>query len=217
MRAPPEAAKQDERRLLLDRAHHAGDDAFAGRHAERAGHEAEVLRSGDDVLSVELAFADEHRVVELGVRLGILEALGVTAAVAELERVVRNRPHRHALVLAAVEEVLQAHIGRHAHVIVGARDDELVGLEVLVEDHLPGLRALHPKIVGDLALRRQEAADLRPDDVIDPIHALRPLDSLAGSDGDACLVSLWSPVQLAYGTVRLPNMALSGALPHCGN
>ena len=58
--------------LLLDRAQHAGDDGLAGRHAERAGHEAEVLRRGDDVLAVELAFADQHRVVELGVGLGVL-------------------------------------------------------------------------------------------------------------------------------------------------
>ena len=57
--------------LLLDRAQHAGDDGLAGRHAERAGHEAEVLRGGDDVLALERAFADEHRVVELGVRLGM--------------------------------------------------------------------------------------------------------------------------------------------------
>jgi hypothetical protein len=79
----------------------------------------------------------------------------------------------------------------------GAGNHEQVGFEILVEDHLSRLWAFDPEIFGNLALRRQEAADLGPDDVIDPIHALGPLDNLAGSDGDACLVSLWSPVLLA--------------------
>jgi hypothetical protein len=58
-------------------------------------------------------------------------------------------------------------------VVVGPRHDELIGLEVLVKDHLTRLWALDPEIVRYLALRRQEAANLRPDDVVNPIHALR--------------------------------------------
>ena len=98
--------------LLLDRAQHAGDHGLARRHAERAGHEAEVLRRGDDVLAVELALADEHRVIELGVAAGVLEAVGVAAAVAELERIVRRRRRTGTtLVLAAVEEMLPGACG----------------------------------------------------------------------------------------------------------
>src|SRR5690606_16307974 len=67
--------------------------------------------------------------------------------------------------------MLQARIRTHAEMIVRARHDELVGLEVLVEDHLAALRALHPEIVRDLALRGQEAADLGTHDVVDPVHA----------------------------------------------
>ena len=40
------------------------------------------------------AFGDEHRVVELGVGAGVLEAVGVAAAVAELQRIVRRRRAR---------------------------------------------------------------------------------------------------------------------------
>ena len=54
--------------LLLDRAQHAGDHGLARGHAERAAHEAEVLGGGDDVLALERAFADEHRVLQLACR-----------------------------------------------------------------------------------------------------------------------------------------------------
>ena len=144
--------KQDEGRALLDRAQHAGDHRLAGGHAERAGHEAEVLRGGHHLLAVEHAFADQHRVLEAGVALGGLEAVAVALAVTELERILRDLAHRHLLVLAVVEQVRQALLGVHAHVIVGAGDDELVGLEVLVEDHLPGVGTFHPQVVRQLPL-----------------------------------------------------------------
>src|SRR5262245_45906455 len=61
---------------------------------------------------------------------------------------------------------------RHAVVVVRAREDELIGFQVLVENHLPGLGALLPHVVRHVALRGEEAADLRPNDVVDPVHAL---------------------------------------------
>src|SRR5262245_37426747 len=67
----------------------------------------------------------------------------------------------------------------HSHVVVGAGDNELVGLEVFVKDHLASLRAFHPEIVRYLALRcRQQPADLRADNVVDPIHSVRLLVGL---------------------------------------
>ena len=65
---------------------------------------------------------------------------------------------------------LQARGRAHAHVVVGAGNDELVRLDVLVEHELPGLRALDPEIFRRLAAV-EIAADLRPDDVGDPVHA----------------------------------------------
>src|SRR5262249_13194011 len=60
----------------------------------------------------------------------------------------------------------------HAHVIVRPGNDELVRLEVLVEDHLPGFRAFDPKVLRHLAL--QKGANLRPDDIGDPVHERAP-------------------------------------------
>src|SRR4051812_36212742 len=52
--------------------------------------------------------------------------------------------------------------------IVRAGDDELVGLDVLVEHELPGIRALDPQILRRLAA--QDVADFWPDDIGEPIH-----------------------------------------------
>src|SRR3954454_19632405 len=53
--------------------------------------------------------------------------------------------------------------------IVRAGDDELVGLDVLVEHELPGIRAFDPQILRRVA--PQDVADFRPDHVGEPIHA----------------------------------------------
>src|SRR5690606_41672279 len=58
--------------------------------------------------------------------------------------------------------------GAHAQMIVGARDDEEVGLHVLVEDHLPRLGALDPEIFRHLTL--EQRLDLGPYDVGNPVH-----------------------------------------------
>jgi hypothetical protein len=52
---------------------------------------------------------------------------------------------------------------------IAARDDELIGLEILVVDHLPRLGAFDPQIVRHLLLA-ENAADLGPYKIIDPIH-----------------------------------------------
>src|SRR5262249_21991713 len=88
--------------------------------------------------------------------------------VAELEWIDRHIGNVDLLVLTAVEQRCQARGRAHAHVIIRAGDDELVGFQVLVEDKLAGLRAFHPQILRHLAL--EEAAYLRPDDVGYPIH-----------------------------------------------
>ena len=47
----------------------------------------------------------------------------------------------------------------------------LVGLEVLVEHHLPGLGVLHPHVLRHLALvGAEDGADFRADEVLDPVH-----------------------------------------------
>jgi hypothetical protein len=63
-------------------------------------------------------------------------------------------------------------------VVVGARHHELVGFEVLVIDHLPRLGAFHPKIVRHLLLAK-DAADLRPHNIVDPVHGSNELSKPA--------------------------------------
>jgi hypothetical protein len=174
MRAPPEAANRMNGVFF---------STARSRHAERARHEAEVLGGGDDIEAVELALAHQDGVLEIRCRLGVAQPVRVAAPVAELEGILRHGGCRDLLELAAVEEVDEARVRPHAHVEVGPGHHELVGLEILVENHLPGLRAFHPQIVRHLALRREEVADLGSDDVVDPVHALWPLTSRTGSSG----------------------------------
>src|SRR5262249_10573265 len=76
------------------------------------------------------------------------------------------------LVLTIVEDMRQPLWRIHAHVVVGAGNDELVGFQVLIEDHLPRFGAFHPQVVGDLPLGREQPTDLGTD-AVDPVHASR--------------------------------------------
>ena len=59
--------------------------------------------------------------------------------------------------------------------IAGAWDDELVGFEIAIEHHLAGFRALDPHVLRHFALDAEEAADFRPDEILDPVQAARLL------------------------------------------
>src|SRR5690606_446263 len=72
----------------------------------------------------------------------------------------------------AVEHRLQPRRGAHTHMVVRARNDELVRLYVLEKHELPGFRTLDPEILGRLA-PIQERPDFRPDNVGDPVHTVR--------------------------------------------
>ena len=155
-------------RLPLRRGLQTLDDRFAGGHAERAAHEIEILHADRDRQSFERADADLHRILEAGLGARVLEAVDIAALVAEPQRIDRHVRQQQVFVLAVVEDRLQPRRRADAHVIVRRRDDELVGLDVLVEDELAGLRTFDPEVLRRLAT--QEAADFRPDDVGDPVH-----------------------------------------------
>src|SRR6202045_3496139 len=57
--------------------------------------------------------------------------------------------------------------------IIGDRDDELVRLDILIEDKLPGIGAFDPEILRHVT-PVEKAADLWSDDVGDPVHAATP-------------------------------------------
>jgi hypothetical protein len=160
--------EHDERRFLFDRKLHPAHDRFARGHAERAAHEIEILHGDHHTGAFQLAVADLDGVVQSGLGARILDAVGVFALVAEFQRVSGHVGQRDVVPGLVVENRFQPRHRAHAHVVVRAGDHELVGLDVLVKDELPGIRALDPQILRRLA--PQDAADLRPDDVGEPIH-----------------------------------------------
>ena len=168
---PARGRKHDEWRAVLDRRFQSGDDRLARRHAERATHEVEVLHADNHGEPFEGAAAELDGIGRRGFCAGILQAIGVAALVAELERIERYFRDRDVLPGRVVEDRFHSRGGAHAHVIIGAGNDELVRLHVLVEHELPGLRALDPQILRRLP-PIEEAADLGPDDVGDPVHGL---------------------------------------------
>ena len=85
--------------------------------------------------------------------LRLLQAVGVALLVAELQRIDRDlRQRRRRTRCRRRRSNFSRCLGADPHVVARAGDDELVRLEVLVEDHLPGIRALDPQIVRRLAL-----------------------------------------------------------------
>src|ERR1700731_107495 len=160
--------EHDAGRALFDGVFERLDHSLAGRHAQRTAKEVETLHGGYDRQPLEFAEPDLDGVVEPGLGARVLEALGVAPLIAELERIYRHLGDFDLLVPATVEQGREARGRAHTHVIIGARDDELIRFQIFVEDELAGLRALHPQILRHLAL--EEAAYLRPDDVRDPIH-----------------------------------------------
>ena len=167
---PAGGGEDDERPPPLLGRHHAGDDRLAGRHAERAAHEIEILHRRDHRQRLDRAGADQHGIGEAGLGPRVAQAVGVAALVAEFQRVERHLGEGDRLPRAAVEEMGEA-LGRgHPHVEAGARDDELVRLEVAMEDHLAGLGTFDPQVLRHLPLG-EEVADLGTDDVADPAHA----------------------------------------------
>ena len=95
--------EHDERRLPAHRGLQPGDDRLARRHAERAAHEIEILHADGHHLAFEPADAELHRVLQAGLGARVLQAVGVAALVAELERIERHVRHRDLFVFAVVE------------------------------------------------------------------------------------------------------------------
>ena len=151
MRAPPEAANTMNGDFFSTASLKPAHDRFAGGHAERAAHEIEILHRDDDAGAFELAVADLDGVVQAGLGARILEAVGIFALVAEFQRIGGDLGQRDVVPGLVVEHRFQPRHRAHAHVVVRAGNDELVGLDVLVEHELPGLRALDPEILRRLA------------------------------------------------------------------
>ena len=82
-----------------------------------------------------------------------------------------DRWHFYSLIDAFIEQAFETRRPIHLHMVLRTGYHELVGFQVFVKDHLAGLRTGHPKLFRNIALRRQEAANLRANNVVDPVHA----------------------------------------------
>ena len=87
------------------------DERLAGRHAERAAHEAEILHGDGHRQLVDAAVADLEGVLLAGLGAGVLEAVGIALLVAELQRVGRDLRQGNVEPGAAIEHQLEA-LGR---------------------------------------------------------------------------------------------------------
>ena len=163
--------EQHERAALLHRGVETLDHRLARRHAERAAHEIEILHGDDGGEAVELAVAELDRVVQPGLAARVLEPVDIAALVAEFQRIDRHFRHGDVEPGFVVEHRFEPRHRAHAHVIVRARNDEQVGLDVLVEHELAGLRTFDPEIFRHFA--PQDAADFRPHYVGDPVHCFQ--------------------------------------------
>ena len=149
--------EHDERPLAIDGGHHAGDDRLAGRHAERAAHEVEILHGGDDRHVLDRRRHRPARRRSCRSWRG-RRAAGRCSGARRGTSADRAAPRAAAIVSYSLpsKKCASRWRGGHAHVIAGAGNDELVQFEVAVEDHLAGLRTLDPQILGDTSrlLRR---------------------------------------------------------------
>src|SRR5262249_51070840 len=123
----------------------------------------------NDRQPVELAEAKLHRIGGAGLVARIAQPIGIAALVTELQRIDRHRWHRDVKPGLVIEHRLHARGGTHTHVVLRARNDERIGLDILVKNELPGFRALDPEVLRRIAAI-EEAANLRPDDVGYPVH-----------------------------------------------
>ena len=106
MRAPPDAANSTNGCRAYERCAHRGDHRLAGGGSERPAHEVKVLDGGHDRVAVQLADAGMDRIVETGLAARVLQAIGVAALVAELQRIERHVGEMDGGVFLVVEQRL---------------------------------------------------------------------------------------------------------------
>jgi len=143
--------KADEGHFLLDGGFDAAHEALAHHGAHGAAHEVELEAGGDHVDAFDRAAHDDERIGLARVLQGLLQALGVLAAVLELERI--DGQHLLADFVAAfgVEKGVEPCAGANAVVVAALGADVLVLLQVGLVEHGFAARALDPQPFGHLA------------------------------------------------------------------
>src|SRR5262249_35602646 len=115
------------------------------------------------------AVGGPDRVVEASFATCSSQALDIAQCVTEPERVERHFRYRDVEPGLVVEHRFEARCRAHPHVVIRARDDELIGLDVFIENELAGFRAFDPQVLRHFAPKH--AADLRPH-IGNPVHCI---------------------------------------------
>ena len=141
----------DEGHLLFDGSFDAAHKALAHHRAHRAAHEVELKAGGHHVDALDRTTHDDEGVGFARVLQGFFQALGVLAAVLELEGV--HGQHFLADFIAAfgVQKGVQPCAGANAVVVAALGADVLVLLQVSLVEHGFAARALDPQPFGYLA------------------------------------------------------------------
>src|SRR5262249_18690828 len=115
------------------------------------------------------AVGGPDRVVEPSLATCSSQALDIAQLVTEPQRVERHFRHRDVEPSLVVEHRFEARGGAHPHVVIRAGDDELIGLDILIENELASFRAFDPQVLRHFAPKH--AADLRPH-IGNPVHCI---------------------------------------------
>ena len=157
----------------------ARDDRLADRDPHRSAHKSEVEHGDHRAHPTDAAARDGDRLrARRRARPALAQPLGIAPAVAKAQRVDRGLGQLDGVERAAVEQQLEALAAADAEMMAAMPADHQVGGEVAGQEGLLAARALAPQIVWHL-LAPDQGADLRQDEIGEPVHGLaRAPDSL---------------------------------------
>src|SRR5579864_9603472 len=113
----------------------------------------------------------EHRIARAAsLALRLLEPLAVALQIAETKWVGDGLRQLDGREFGFVKEQCETLLRRHAQMGVAIATDEEIGLKIAAEKHLAAIRAFLPKILRHFRLRSNDGADLRQDEIRQPVH-----------------------------------------------
>ena len=168
MRAPPEAETTISGSRSSCGFFDGARNHLADHRAHGAADERVLHRAHDDRLAIELAASVDDRIVEPGVALRRLQAVGVGLQIGELQRIGGDNVAVFGFVLSVVEQVGEPGARVNAEMAVTFGADVEVLVEVLLPDDLAALVALDPEALGlDALFARSVELDGFP---LEPCH-----------------------------------------------
>src|SRR5208282_5647538 len=143
---------------------------LADGNPHRSAHEPELEGHHDSGKAADLSVGDDDRIAAgAECRLSFLEPVGVTRAVAEVERVDDRLWQLDPRKGAVIEDELEALLSAYPQVVAAIAADVEIGFELAIKQHLLATRAFRPQILRHRLLGH-DCADLRQDEIGEPIH-----------------------------------------------